>query len=506
MQAQPAISLVNAQRQPEAQVVQAQPPPGPFGTGFRAPPPVLRRNPSASVVLAVRRAERDGESAGGGDAPASRRGRRCCGADLRGMPSPLLIIICALGDATYTALSPFFPQAAATAGLSATATGVVFSCGMWAGVLVTPLAIYLSHFASSRVLLSSCVLLQAALTGGFALLPLLRTPTSTFAVAFTLRLVQGGVAAIYEVTVSSLIMCSVPPARVAAALGLQEAARGVGLMIGPSAGGLLFSLGGFPLPFIICSAALFILGMAVAVFLPPDPAQANEVGAKMVTFGELLYLPAVGAIILLMTALSAALTAPDPVLGPYAEERFGLNPAQIGLLFSSCTIAYALLSPVIGEIGGRFGNFKVLVAGLVAAAAAFIVLGPSPWIPQRLLPRSASLLFVGMGLSGVGDSTLTCGAAAMLQAALSAGHETEEVADTVAGLLSVSWTLGALVGPLMGATLVERFGFPRAMSLTSVGLLAIAALGSCAHATSRPATTAARARRQRLLGIRVQYF
>ncbi|KAJ1618610.1 major facilitator superfamily domain-containing protein [Pavlovales sp. CCMP2436] len=303
MQAQPAISLVNAQRQPEAQVVQAQPPPGPFGTGFRAPPPVLRRNPSASVVLAVRRAERDGESAGGGDAPASRRGRRCCGADLRGMPSPLLIIICALGDATYTALSPFFPQAAATAGLSATATGVVFSCGMWAGVLVTP----------------------------------------TFAVAFTLRLVQGGVAAIYEV----------PPARVAAALGLQEAARGVGLMIGPSAGGLLFSLGGFPLPFIICSAALFILGMAVAVFLPPDPAQANEVGAKMVTFGELLYLPAVGAIILLMTALSAALTAPDPVLGPYAEERFGLNPAQIGLLFSSCTIAYALLSPVIGEIGGR---------------------------------------------------------------------------------------------------------------------------------------------------------
>ncbi|KAG8463470.1 hypothetical protein KFE25_004981 [Diacronema lutheri] len=493
-------------------------------------PPVLRRNPSASVVFAASRAvERDAAEreaaardalaalAAHADADAggsTRTGRlplaalrrcrmlRCCACtaldDLREL-NPLLILICGVGDATYTALVPFFPQAAEAAGLSPSATGVVFSCFMWGGLAVTPLATRLSQTASSRALLTSCVLLQATLTGLFAIVPLIAsTPPRWLALAIALRLCQGVVATIYEVALSSLIMCSVKPTSVAAALGVQEAARGVGLMLGPALGGALFELGGFKLPFIACACALLALGLAVALTLPADDDLGADENARPATFRQLLALPAVGVVLVLMTALSLALTAPDPVLGPYAQSRFGLSPAQIGLLFSSSTVAYAILSPAIGAVGASVGNFNALTLGLVAAAIAFLILGPSPSIPAAVLRPSAGLLFVGMGLSGVGDSTLTCGVAAMLDAALAAGFETEAVADVVGGLLSVSWTLGALLGPVHGSVLVETLGFPRAMSATAFALLLIAALGVIAHGCAvRSAATAARTARRR---------
>lgn len=236
-----------------------------------------------------------GQFAGGMPPAAELQSERGPEALLSAEPAParlsnhgyfLLILICAVGDASYMTLAPFFPQRAAEVGLSGTVIGLTFSCFMWGGLVVTPVATWLSRTTSSRVLLSTCVLLQAVFTALFALAPLLERGWQWFLLTFSLRLVQGVIAAIYEVAVSSIIMRSVPVEHVGSALGVQEAARGVGMMIGPAVGGVLYAAGGFALPFLASAGVLALLGVAVLLWVGDDEAIGDEDDIEHATFAQ----------------------------------------------------------------------------------------------------------------------------------------------------------------------------------------------------------------------------
>lgn len=401
----------------------------------------------------------------------------------------LLILICAVGDASYMTLAPFFPQRAAQVGLSGTLIGLTFSCFMWGGLVVTPIATWLSRTTSSRVLLGTCVLLQALFTALFALAPLLTKGWQWFLLTFTLRLVQGVIAAIYEVAVSSIIMCSVDVENVGTALGVQEAARGVGMMIGPAVGGMLYAAGGFPLPFLASAGVLGLLGLLVlcAGVLGDDDAVGDEEEVEHATFAQVLAQPAICVVTALLVTLAMALSVLDPIVAPWVTATFELPPSAIGLIFSSATLSYALLSPLIGRIGNSCGNFTTLVGGMLVSAASFFLMGPCPWLPPGLLPTSVWLLVAAMTLVGVGSSTLTCAVPCMLDICTRAGYEIEAVSDVIGGLLSFSWSLGALVGPIYGSALVDAFGFPDATSETGVVLFALTVVGVVVFQAFEPA-------------------
>lgn len=53
--------------------------------------------------------------------------------------------------------------------------------------------------------------------------------------------------------------------------GLLQAFTGIGMMMGPLLGSLLYELGGFALPFIVVSVLLFILCICVGLSLKTDP-------------------------------------------------------------------------------------------------------------------------------------------------------------------------------------------------------------------------------------------
>lgn len=396
---------------------------------------------------------------------------------VRGANIPLLITICGVGDATYMSLSPFYPQVARRIGISTTTTGVIFSCFMWGGIFFSPLATRLSRTTSPRLLLSTSVLAQAALTACFALAPLLSNREQFFALCFGVRIVQGCVCTVYEVAVSSLIMCSTQPERVGALLGLQEAARGVGLMVGPAVGGLLFAVGGFALPFVASAAALLLLGLAVLTVLEPGSGSASENTAEHATILEIVRQPPIAVTTALLIALAMALSVLDPILAPHVEDTFHLQPSSIGLIFASATISYALCSPLVGPIGNRVGNFAVLVVGCIISALALFALGPTTWLPAGWLPRRVWLLAASMVVLGIGASALTCAVPCMLEIARRRGYEIEAVSDVVGGLLSFAWSVGAVVGPLYGSALYEAAGFANAMSATAVMLLVLTALG-----------------------------
>lgn len=391
---------------------------------------------------------------------------------------PLLIAVCGVCDATYMAIAPFLPQVARERGLSPSLTGVVFSSFMWGGLLFTPLATRISRNTGARLLLTVTVLVQAALTASFAIAPLMHSREAFFAVCFGLRLAQGVVGCIYEVAVSSLIMCSAPPDRVGAVLGMQEAARGVGMMVGPTVGGVLYGLGGFGLPFLGSAGVLVVLGLACILVLDSSKARPPPgEGAVPITIWTVLQIVPIAVTTAMLTALAMALSVLDPILSPHVADRFHLRPSDIGLIFSAATLSYALFAPPMGFLGQRVGNFTVLAVGMAFTALSYLVMGPCPWVPATWLPTSVWLLVVSMVMLGIGASALTTAVPCMLDSAHARGMSTEDVSDVVGGLLSIAWSLGALAGPLYGSVLAERFGFDEATALNAAALLTLTVVG-----------------------------
>eukprot|EP00302_Diacronema_sp_CCMP2436_P004713 CAMPEP_0179912496 /NCGR_PEP_ID=MMETSP0982-20121206/46933_1 /TAXON_ID=483367 /ORGANISM="non described non described, Strain CCMP 2436" /LENGTH=440 /DNA_ID=CAMNT_0021814323 /DNA_START=8 /DNA_END=1327 /DNA_ORIENTATION=- len=390
----------------------------------------------------------------------------------------LLIAICGCGDATYMVLAPFFPQRAEEVGLSQTANGLIFSVFMWGGLVVTPIATWLSRNTSSRLLLGTCVLLQAGLTACFALAPLLTKGWQWFAFCFTLRLLQGVIAAIYEVAVSSLIMCSVDVENVGTALGVQEAARGVGLMIGPAVGGILYAAGGFALPFLASAGALALLGGLVFLSLDDETIGDDDSRAAGHLRGD-----------------RAARRTGDGAVG--ARPDLGAVRARdlcalarrdwAGLLGCNFVVRLAVPRDWLGRkamrrLRGAHGRDAHLGCFLLPD-------GPVPMAARRHAADEcvAARVCDALRRHRLCSATLTCAVPCMLAICERSGFETEEVSDVISGLLSFSWSLGALVGPIYGSGLVQAFGFPEATSETGVLLLALTFAGTAVFQLYEPA-------------------
>ena len=90
---------------------------------------------------------------------------------------------------------------------------------------------------------------SAATAFSFAFTDLATTTTAFVVACASLRAVQGLAAGLSEVAAVGLLMRSVPSELVGDAIGWSEAARGVGIMIGPLIGGGLDEAIGYEAPF-----------------------------------------------------------------------------------------------------------------------------------------------------------------------------------------------------------------------------------------------------------------
>ena len=176
------------------------------------------------------------------DAPSAER-------KVKVMPVVIACAVCAISDLNFSMLVPFFPEAAERHGCTPTVTGMLFGLHQVVALLVTPVAPFLcQRFGGAGVLRAACFL-QAATAFSFAFTDLATTTTSFVVACASLRAVQGLAAGLSEVAAVGLLMRSVPSELVGDAIGWSEAARGVGIMIGPLIGGGLDEAIGYEAPF-----------------------------------------------------------------------------------------------------------------------------------------------------------------------------------------------------------------------------------------------------------------
>ena len=78
-----------------------------------------------------------------------------------------------------------------------------------------------------------------------------------------------------------------------------------------------------------------------------------------------------------------------PLLPFYAQELHA-SPFEIGLLFSSYSLAQLLFAPLLGRLSDRVGRRPVLLASIAGGAASYLLFALAPNYGRLLLARSLS--------------------------------------------------------------------------------------------------------------------
>ena len=101
----------------------------------------------------------------------------------------------------------------------------------------------------------------------------------TLPVLIAARVLQAIGAAMLQANSVALIAEAMPPSMLGRAIGVQGSAQALGLALGPAVGGILLSLGGWRLIFLVNLPA-GVIGLALGWFLLPRSRSRRELGAR----------------------------------------------------------------------------------------------------------------------------------------------------------------------------------------------------------------------------------
>src|ERR671939_1313138 len=62
-------------------------------------------------------------------------------------------------------------------------------------------------------------------------------------------------------------------------------------------------------------------------------------------------------------------------IGPFYASAFGASAFDVGLLFTSFSVAQFLTIPILGALSDRYGRRPVLLAGIAGEAVGYLVFG-----------------------------------------------------------------------------------------------------------------------------------
>ena len=200
---------------------------------------------------------------------------------------------------------------------------------------------------------------------------------------FVGRLISGVTAA--SVSTSMAYVADVtPPERRAQSFGFVGVAFGLGFVLGPAIGGLLGSVDP-RLPF-WAAACASLLNAAYGFFILPESLAREKRRAfewrRANPLGSLRFLRAHREVFALAGAafLSNLTHAVLPaVFVLYAAYRYGWDEKAVGLALAAVGISSALVQgALVGPLVRRFGERRVMIGGLLAGTAGFMLYAFAP--------------------------------------------------------------------------------------------------------------------------------
>jgi DHA1 family multidrug resistance protein-like MFS transporter len=236
-----------------------------------------------------------------------------------------------------------------------------------------------------------------------------------------------------------------------AALGTYTASTQSGALLGPLLGGYLMHTAGFSVTFV--AAGLFgCLAMIIfySLRLTPVPPHAHENGLTAVlaeTWRGFASVAANRKVLITSVADAAKMIANGALMAflPLYGLSVGLNPGEVGLLFTVQAGTSFFSKPIMGRVSDYLGRQPLIIIGLLICAATFVGLSHASVF--------SALLFLSAGF-GFGEAVVSSSSAALV--ADSTGFKTLGAGMGMQGMIG---DIGHASGPLLAGLLIERMSY-----------------------------------------------
>eukprot|EP00457_Paulinella_chromatophora_P004966 gb/GEZN01004979.1/.p1 GENE.gb/GEZN01004979.1/~~gb/GEZN01004979.1/.p1 ORF type:complete len:440 (+),score=39.63 gb/GEZN01004979.1/:290-1609(+) len=359
---------------------------------------------------------------------------------------------------SFSILAPFFPQEAEKKGTSLLWTGIIFGIFNVAVLVVSPFAPRILQYQGSNRVVVGGMICEAGFQIGFALVDVLHGNVFT-GVCVVMRVLQGMASCMTQTGVLALIISSAEsPDEVGFLFGMMEACGGVGLLFGPMVGGYAYAYTGYRGPFFLLGSVILVSAICLALCTCGVTDVASPATNTMHLWRRRDVLLSFYIIVLGFAGLASL----DPVLSLHLRES-DLSTPQIGLIFSLLFMCYTVSAPVSGFIGSRIGYLRLVTLGFLVISLSYLALGPSPLLPSAA--DSVPVKISAMAAMGLGASMLIVPVLPYLTESLLRKKVLADPSQFVASISTASFALGATLGPLLGSSLVQCFGFGWAYSV-----------------------------------------
>ncbi|RRR74768.1 MAG: MFS transporter [Candidatus Viridilinea halotolerans] len=361
--------------------------------------------------------------------------------------SPLLIIfLCVLIDMLgYSMIVPLLPFIVHEQAESALVVGMLSSLYALMQLLAAPVLGTLSDRIGRRPVLLGSLLASSC---AYALLGLGGMCGSLLLIG--LAVAWGGVAGASIPTVQAYISDRAKSSERTRSLGLVGAAFGIGLMVGPAAGGLL-SVYGLNVP--AFAAALLALGNALfaLVALPESlPAERRVRRSLSPTsiasqIGYAVALPNLRPLLLAIFLLNLAFAGLQSNFPIFSSTRFGWDPLDNGIFFAFVGFCGVFTQGVlVGRLLPRFGEPLLIVGGLalMTISLSLTALAPQDWMLFPLL----GVMALGLSLAMPSLTSLIAGGAG------------EGRQGAALGGMQALLSLALIFGPFIAGMLFDLYG------------------------------------------------
>ncbi len=337
--------------------------------------------------------------------------------------------------------------------------GLIVSVSTLTGVFLKLPSGALSDIYGRRMLLHVGVI-------AFGLPPFLYPLISDLNLLTTLRMFHGLATAIFAPSALATV-AELYRERRGAALGTYTACTQSGALLGPLIGGYLAYTAGFSTAFV--TAGVFGC-IAVVIFyslhLTPPPPRMHEKGLAPVLAEMWKGFSAVARnrkVLITSSTDAAKMIANGALMAflPLYGVSVGLNPGEVGLLFTVQALTSFFSKPIMGRVSDQVGRQPLIMLGLLICAGTFVC------IPH--ISAFAVLLLLSAGF-GFGEAVVSSSSSALV-----ADSSEFKTLGAGMGMQGTIGDIGHASGPLLAGVLIVHMSYTGAFAIIA-GIQLVAAL------------------------------
>lgn len=341
----------------------------------------------------------------------------------------ILILVVFIDLLGFGMVIPVMPRYAAELGAPTAWIGLLMTGYSAMQFVFAPVWGRLSDRLGRRPVLLASIAMTAVGFTGYALAP-------TYGWLLASRLFAGAATANLAIARAYVADVTTPESR-AKGMGMIGASFGLGFILGPAIASWLshYSLAapGF------AAAGLSVVNGVAAFFILPEPEQRRQGvrQARLAALAEELRRPGIRALLVTNLLAILAFSALEATFSLFAADVHRLDQEHVGFVFAYIgVLAVVVQGGLIGPLSRRFGERRLLVAGLALQAVTFAALPLAHSVGGMLLVLAPMSL--GSGLTNP-----------TLSALLSRMARREDQGGTL-GIGESASALGRIVGPEAG--------------------------------------------------------